>query len=318
MMNFRQRAAAIGNAVTVVCAVLALVCGIVALRRTSAIGHDGHHVYGAAAGPIGNESGTTSPTFAVGDPAANNVILSTTNPTLTIAQPTTDVPTVPILIQGQLPESGAITNVKGGLVTINYPVAATSSVGTFGLTVTVNGGSGWRMGADGFGGTAIWGNNNTANNTFCLDSSSTGTIINANSGATILQTIGGTNVEVTSSFLHQMGPALGGLGTSSPFHWATTTGAIACGTGGTQTISAAQASTPGLIVTTGTLTSTCTLDFSTNGSTGWYMVDLSGAGTITGFGMTFKNGTQSQVLTTIPTGGAVIVWTHGANTIVVN
>ena len=36
------------------------------------------------------------------------------------------------------------------------------------------------------------------------------------------------------------------------------------------------------------------------------------------YGLAFKNGTQTQTLNAIPAGGLVTVWTHGANTIVVN
>ncbi len=123
-------------------------------------------------------------------------------------------------------------------------------------------------------------------------------------------------IDITSTLVGISLP-VGGYSTT-PFSWSTTASAIVCGTGGTQTITAAQAITPGLTVTTGTLSSPCILDFSTNASTGFYVVDTTGVGTITTQNLEFKNGTQTQSLSALPAGGAVLVWTHGTNHIVVN
>lgn len=108
---------------------------------------------------------------------------------------------------------------------------------------------------------------------------------------------------------------------SFPLFWVTTAGAIACGTGGTQTVSAAQSATPGLNVTWTTLASNCVVDFTTNAVTGWYQVSL--AGTSLGSStLGFKNGTTTRTISaaqfTALTGSGfsgVTVWPHGTNLI---
>jgi hypothetical protein len=122
-----------------------------------------------------------------------------------------------------------------------------------------------------------------------------------------------------SSSVISMGLAVGGLA-AVPFSWSTTAAAIACGTGGTQTITAAQAITPGLIVTSGTLSSNCTLDFSTNASTGYYVLDMTGVTLGATFGVVFKNGTTTKTYlsSSILSGTLAIVWTHGTNNLAVN
>lgn len=130
----------------------------------------------------------------------------------------------------------------------------------------------------------------------------------------------GTQYGQFASSLISLGAPVGGYSTT-PLSWASTPGAIACGTGGTQTISAGQSITPGLIVTSGTLSSNCVLDFSTNASTGWYQLDMSGVTLGATFGVQFKNGSAtSTVVSTGVLAGQTLatVWTHGANTIAVN
>ena len=113
---------------------------------------------------------------------------------------------------------------------------------------------------------------------------------------------------------------LGGY-TGTAFSWATTASAIACTTGGTQTVSSAQSITPGLNVTWTTLTSNCVIDFSTNAVTGYYLISLSGTSLST-YTLGFKNGTTTRTMlaaayTALTATGAtgVHVWTHGTNTI---
>jgi hypothetical protein len=111
---------------------------------------------------------------------------------------------------------------------------------------------------------------------------------------------------------------VGGSGTNA-FTWAgeTAPNTVACGAGGTQTISSAQAPIPVFVVTSGTLTSACTLDFTTNAPIGHFEIGTNGV-TLGAFSLIFKNGTQSQTLTVLPSGGLVIVDTMGANLIGIN
>lgn len=95
---------------------------------------------------------------------------------------------------------------------------------------------------------------------------------------------------------------------------------VACGTGGTQTVAANA--TAGLIVTSGTLSSNCTIDFGTNATSGFYTLDMSGVTLGSTNGVIFKNGTKSSttfVTTNVITGSTLAtVWTHGANTLAVS
>jgi len=93
---------------------------------------------------------------------------------------------------------------------------------------------------------------------------------------------------------------------------------IALGTGGTQTVPASP--TPGLIVTSGTFSSNGTIDFTTNASNGFYVLDMSGVTLGATFGVVFKNGTATKTYTSssVLSGSLALVWTHGANTLAVN
>jgi hypothetical protein len=96
---------------------------------------------------------------------------------------------------------------------------------------------------------------------------------------------------------------------------------IALGTSGTTTLSTVQASTPRLILTSGTLSGSVTLDFGTNGVTGFWMANISGVGIGATYGLVLKNGSASctYLTTTQPTGsGLVLIETDGANSIVCN
>lgn len=128
---------------------------------------------------------------------------------------------------------------------------------------------------------------------------------------------------VTTNFLQLSGglaafyvPIGGG---TAPFNFADTPTVIACGTGGSQPISAAESLTPGLIVTSGTLTSNCVLNFTTNGFNGYYILDMSGVTLGATFGVTFTNGsaTKTYLSSSVLAGTLAIVWTHGANTLAV-
>ena len=92
---------------------------------------------------------------------------------------------------------------------------------------------------------------------------------------------------------------------------------LTCGIGGTQVV---PTDAFGLVVTTGTLTSNCVLDFSTNAYSGLFVVDLSGATPGATFGVEFKNGTATETYlsTSVFAGTLATVWTHGVNTLAVN
>ena len=145
-----------------------------------------------------------------------------------------------------------------------------------------------------------------------------GAAVAINAGSTLNLNVSGTPVEEIAGTAVQFGQPVGGI---VQFQWLTTASAITCGTGGTQTISTAQAIRPGLIVTTGTLSSNCVLDFSTNAANGWYTLDMSGATVGSSFGIQFKNGTATNTILSsgVLTGQTLAtVWTHGTNTLAVN
>lgn len=201
---------------------------------------------------------------------------------------------------------GDVTCTSGGNCTVSTVGGALAAVATTG-SLPVLGTAGTQISTTSAD-TSI-----TTTHTLVLNATGA-TYINGNSVPLLAG--GSYALDVTSTGIEFNQP-VGGFG-STPFSWSATASAIACGTGGTQTITAAQAITPGLTVTTGTLSSPCILDFSTNASTGFYVVDTSGVGTINVNNLEFKNGTQTQSLGALPAGGAVLVWTHGTNHIVVN
>jgi hypothetical protein len=94
-------------------------------------------------------------------------------------------------------------------------------------------------------------------------------------------------------------------------------GTISCGTGGTHAI---PTNTFSFVVTTGTLSSNCVLNFATNASSGLYFVDLSGATPGATFGIEFENGsaTKTFLSSSVLAGTLATVWTHGSNTLSVN
>lgn len=162
---------------------------------------------------------------------------------------------------------------------------------------------------------------------YLLYSSAAGTNVSFNSatgGAISLGVAAATYLNLGGG-LASFRAAIGGLsGVSVQFSGQTSPNTVACGTGGTQTISAAQAIIPFFLVTTGTLSSNAVVDFSTNASTGYFVVDISGVGTITGFTLGFKNGTTTKTISStqltalIGTGSTALqVWTYGTNNITI-
>ena len=154
----------------------------------------------------------------------------------------------------------------------------------------------------------------------CLyPSTVTGCVLNANTNGVYM--VGSATIQNGLSCTGGLGgiapsPPVAGF-IAAPFSWAQTTTAISFGTGGTVVVSAAQAATPGLTLTSGVLAAAAILDFSTWGVTGFWVIDASGVGAGT-FPLSFKNGTKTVSLSTLPVGGLVLVRTWGTNNIAVN
>jgi hypothetical protein len=93
---------------------------------------------------------------------------------------------------------------------------------------------------------------------------------------------------------------------------------IACGTGGALNVAAAP--TAGIIVTSGTLSSNCTINFATNAASGLFTIDMSGVTLGATFGVVFANGsaTKTYLSSSVLSGTLATVWTHGTNTLAVN
>lgn len=141
---------------------------------------------------------------------------------------------------------------------------------------------------------------------------STGVDLRANTTVVVAVTTGSVAITGAETVSTTLGVA-GAFNHTSPQ-------TIACGTGGTQAVASSPSS--GLIVTSGTLSSNCTIDFSTNASSGEYTLDMGGVTLGTSFGVIFKNGTTSSATflsgSVITTGDTMAhVWTHGANTLAV-
>lgn len=92
---------------------------------------------------------------------------------------------------------------------------------------------------------------------------------------------------------------------------------IALGATGSTVMSAAQALTPVLTITSTSQSGDVTLDFGTNAVNGTYLVDANGL-VLNAHNVVFKNGTTSKTLSAVPTGGLIVVVTHGTNLIAVN
>jgi hypothetical protein len=246
-------------------------------------------------------------------------------PKLTQIGAASDVATTNLTIAAQAPFSGATgTNRNPG--NLQLQVAAAAGAGTQQGFVQVQSANAnyVQMGqlavASSYG--VIWLSNLTPSGTnYALASNGSITVLSA--PTTLDLAIAGT-VDVTlNASLLSIGKPVGGLGTF-PYQWSgqTSPNTVACGTGGTQTISAAQSIIPFFQVTTGTLTSNAIVDFGTNAVTGWFVIGLSGVGTLGAFTLGFKNGTTTRTITAtqlanlIATGATMaVVVTSGTNNI---
>ena len=254
--------------------------------------------------------------------------------------PTTDTPTSAFNLVGQPPYSGALVNVRGGSPTIVLAPPATGDGGVFNTNeavFTLERSDGGPIG----GGNqlleqcgalissspstlACWGagnNANTANSYFLRVTATTSSL----SGTTSSDLeVSGTQFFLASGTTSQIGKPFAGI--SVPIDPATSA-SIPCTTGGTQTISAAQSITPGLVISSGVLTSDCIIDFGVHAATGIFWVDISNVTTtdLASHNLVFTNssgdaGTSTVTITqTILTSQQAIlktvigVWTHNGS-----
>lgn len=276
-------------------------------------------------------------------------IAGATAPLLDQATAASDVPTAALTIQSQAPFASASTNVQGGDVNIivapSLPISGATPTGavrlwsngynfaTFGIKNldSENG----NMGMVWLGGAAAVPTTNSSDYAFAsnlVGFSDVETYINASNGAIHFQTgatdgalFNGSSLFAASDNAVSLGfsgrsfsdvetytlDVKGAITLDSP-------NTIACGTGGTHTVGATPS--PGLIITSGTLASNCVIDFSTNASTGFFTLDMSGVTLGATFGVQFKNGTATKTYTSsgIISGTLATIWTHGTNTLAVN
>lgn len=199
--------------------------------------------------------------------------------------------------------TGTMT-IDGPTVSVGPTTATTVNLGNGSATTNINGGNALTVNSPTFTLTGVDGND-----LFAL-------------GGTALEllTNGSGNPQIIGSSTLSLGSAAGSSSlvslTSKGFQ-PNNSGTLSCGTGGTQTV---QVGAFALKVTTGTLSSNCVIDFSTNASNGLYFVDLSGATAGATNGIQFKNGTATKTYTSsgVIAGTLAIVLTSGTNTLAVN
>lgn len=251
-------------------------------------------------------------------------------PGTTQAAATSDVVPTDTVVSAQPPYASAVTNVVAG----NYTVLIPSSIsGTTNGWFKIKYGSTTSLLVGPIPGlqttyTGLYGGATTpTGNNYGLRIQNDGTTAVLSGTSVVALAIGSANAFYCNSSASCVATGLQATGLTDTGVF-TVTGAtvlaspqtIACGTGGTQTVAATP--TSGLIVTSGTLASNCTIDFSTNATSGDFTLDMSGVTLGTSFGVIFKNGTSSSATflsgSVITTGDTMAhVWTHGANTLAV-
>jgi hypothetical protein len=269
-------------------------------------------------------------------------------PSITQATQTSDIATSGVTITSQAGYASALTTHKiGGRITLMSPAASNSGTVTGAIVFGAGGANQMSVAPIGLiqgnGNASIYfaaavGSEGTGNYSF-LGDGSTLTALNAPTSGSVALRINNTTVMSVSSAsvtfsqatlpTADNGTALGGGGqrwSDLETYTASLKGAldlnssqtIACSTGGTFNVAATPS--PGLIVTSGTLSSNCTIAFATNASNGLYHLDMSGVTLGASFGVVFTNGTATKTYTTASVIGGTLatVWTHGANTMAVN
>jgi len=160
---------------------------------------------------------------------------------------------------------------------------------------------------------------------YTIAASTSNTTFNAPSGSNVNFEVNNIAYWKYTSALISLGLPVGGFSTTPlSFSGQTSPNTVACGTGGTQTVSAAQSIIPFFLLTTGTLTSNAIVDFTTNAPTGRFEIDLQGVGALGAFTLGFKNGTTTQAWTATELAAfratgltAITVETYGANNITI-
>jgi hypothetical protein len=256
--------------------------------------------------------------------------------------PTTDVATQAFTIQAQSAFATASTNVTGGNLVLQAGAGATSNATFTSGNVVAEVNAPNSGGTEAYfqinrGGTvlgqlgaavgtvsdfAIYGPGVTPSSSdYLLAASSSNAYLNAPSQVNIL--VANNQYLAFASSLVQFAQPIGGFSTNA-VRLSENGSALACGTGGTQTISTSQAPTPGIPVTSGVLTSACTIAFGTNASSGIFWLDLSAVTStdLATFPITITNGTASfnitgSVITAMAAAAktGVTVQTHGTNTL---
>lgn len=250
-------------------------------------------------------------------PANLQYTAATTSPLLSQATQTSDIATNDITIQSQGPFASASTNLNAGNVVLNTPAPVSGNT-TAMLHVKSGGTDRWQIGdcaaLAGANGGCMWGNPTRTATNFVLLATASGNTNVFNAGTTLDLDVNGTVVAAATANAFSVSNSTLSLSrqllvTSPP--------TIACGTGGTQTVAANPP--PGLIVTSGTLGSNCTIDFGTNATSGIFVLDMSGVTLGATFGVNFKNGsvTSTTITSSNVLAGSTLatVWTHGANTL---
>lgn len=182
-------------------------------------------------------------------------------------------------------------------------------------------GSATNAGGGNSGGITIATGNSAGSNSGAL-TISTGTA--ASSVGNISLSPGGTLVLSCQSGLVGLNQPLGGLLTSSTFSFASTSSAIAFGSGGTQTVSTSEMATPVLTCTCNNpLTSMAILDFTTVCTTtsrpGFFLLDISGMNLGETYGIKVVNGSANATYTTSNSlfGTLLCVVIQGANSLAI-
>ena len=275
----------------------------------------GGDVTGTAAASVVSGISGVSPiivTPAVLEFAAATVTPSITQATLTAGAAPVAGQAMAVAAQTGQASTGAAAGGSGAAVSLSAGTGGTSVSGPGGAggNATVSAGAGVGSGSSaGTGGSLTLSAGSTSGNT-------------APGNVTIQA---GTSGGAVPLGLIKLAGLVGGRGTA-PFGFAgqTSPNTVVCGTGGTQTVSAAQAILPFFLVTTGTLSSNAIVDFGTNAVTGFFIVDLSGVGTLGAFTLGFKNGTTTKTISAtqltnlIATGAsAAMIATYGTNNITI-
>jgi hypothetical protein len=247
----------------------------------------------SASGTFISANGTTSSEWQVAGPAGPN-------------------------ISGAISDAGTAISVNGTTANLG-PTAATANIGNSNATVNINT-TDLTVGL--FINSGAFVLTGESGDILAMNANNTGNVTDYAAGqttypvGTITGSAGDFNITgFTQLDLQEQATIMLSMTSTGMVPKACTDG-LGCGVGGTVTV---QGSCVGLVITSGTLSSTCVIDFSTNASSGIFFADMSGATPGATFGIQFKNGTATKTYlsTGVIAGTLATVWTHGANTLAV-